>query len=86
MSIITVLLPPDKPETLTRPARVSVVRRKRGATWPQSAFPAEFLLDGAPTYAGRTFKGRTIQGLLFNLRAVQAALDDANPPARACWT
>jgi hypothetical protein len=45
----------------------------------------EFRLDGEPTYPGRTFEGRPVQGLLFNVRAVQAAFDDANPATRHYW-
>ena len=45
----------------------------------------EFLLDGKPTYLGRTFEGHRIQGLLFNVRAVQATFDDANPATRRHW-
>jgi hypothetical protein len=46
----------------------------------------EFLIDGTPTYAGRTYEGKKIQGLLFNVRAVQATFDDANPETRRHWT
>lgn len=45
----------------------------------------EFHLDGRPTYAGRTFEGKKIQGLLMNVRAVQATFDDANPATREHW-
>jgi hypothetical protein len=45
----------------------------------------EFWIDGQPTYAGRTFEGRAIQGLLFNVRAVQATFDDANPATSHHW-
>jgi hypothetical protein len=42
-------------------------------------------LDGRPTYAGRTYQGHPIEGLLFNVRAVQATFDDANPTTRRHW-
>ncbi len=45
----------------------------------------EFWIDGRPTYEGRTFQERRIQGLLFNVRAVQATFDDANPTTRDLW-
>lgn len=45
----------------------------------------QFLLDGAPTYPGREFEGHPIEGLLFNVRAVQAVFDDANPETRDRW-
>jgi len=46
----------------------------------------EFLIDGEPTYPGRTYAGHLIQGLLFNVRAVQAVFDDANAETRTHWT
>jgi hypothetical protein len=45
----------------------------------------EFTIDGQPTYAGRTYEGKKIQGLLFNARAAQAIFDDANPGTRVHW-
>src|SRR5581483_3715511 len=45
----------------------------------------EFLLNGKPTYAGRTYQGMKIEGLLMNVRAVQAIFDDLNPATRAKW-
>jgi len=45
----------------------------------------EFLLDDKPTYPGRTFDGHPAQGLLFNVRAVQATFDDANFATRHHW-
>jgi hypothetical protein len=45
----------------------------------------EFLLDGRPTYEGRYRDGHKVQGLLFNVRAVQATFDDANRETRDCW-
>jgi hypothetical protein len=38
-----------------------------------------FLIDGKPTYAGREWHGRSIEGLLMNSRMVQATFDDENP-------
>ncbi len=46
---------------------------------------AKFYIDGAPTYAGRTFRGYEIEGLLLNTRMVQATFDDLNPVTRARW-
>jgi hypothetical protein len=45
----------------------------------------QFLINGKPTYAGRAFKGRKIEGLLFNSRMVQAIFDDLNPETRNLW-
>jgi hypothetical protein len=44
-----------------------------------------FLINGVPTYQGRTWKGKKIEGLLFNSRMVQATFDDLNPKTRALW-
>ena len=45
----------------------------------------EFLIDGRPTYEGRTWGGRRVQGLLFNSRMVQGVFDDLNPETRERW-
>jgi hypothetical protein len=39
----------------------------------------EFHINGQPTYAGRSWKGHNIQGLLMNSRMVQGVFDDRNP-------
>ena len=44
-----------------------------------------FHLNGQPTYAGRTWKGLKIEGLLMNSRMVQGAFDDLNPETRFRW-
>src|SRR5262245_21936361 len=44
-----------------------------------------FYLNGKPTYAGRTWKGHKVEGLLFNSRMVQATFDDLNPATRDRW-
>ncbi|UCH36084.1 MAG: hypothetical protein JSV65_06940 [Armatimonadota bacterium] len=44
-----------------------------------------FLINGAPTYAGRVYDGMKIQGLLMNSRMVQAVFDDLNPETRGRW-
>src|SRR5204863_2690702 len=45
----------------------------------------QFLLNGKPTYAGRSYNGMRIEGLLMNVRAVQAIYDDQNPETRTKW-
>ena len=45
----------------------------------------EFHLNGEPTYKGRTWKGRNLQGLLLNLRMVQGSFDDRNPATVTNW-
>jgi hypothetical protein len=46
---------------------------------------ARFTINGAPTYAGRVYRGWPIEGLLMNVRAVQATFDDLNPETRNQW-
>jgi hypothetical protein len=45
----------------------------------------DFWLNDAPTYAGRTWAGHRIEGLLLNARMVQATFDDLNPDTRDRW-
>lgn len=45
----------------------------------------QFFINGRPTYAGRTYKGMKIEGLLMNIRSVQAIFDDLNPQTRVKW-
>ena len=45
----------------------------------------EFVVNGAPTYAGRSYDGMRVQGLLFNSRMVQGIFDDRNPETRGRW-
>ena len=45
----------------------------------------DFHINGKPTYAGRTWKGRRIEGMLFNSRMVQATFDDLNSATFAQW-
>ncbi len=45
----------------------------------------KFLINGRPTYEGRTWEGKKIEGLLFNSRMVQGIFDDLNPETRGKW-
>ena len=45
----------------------------------------EFQINGQPTYAGRTWNGHKIQGLLLNARLVQGLFDDLNTNTVARW-
>ena len=45
----------------------------------------EFVVNGAPTYVGRSYDGMSVQGLLFNSRMVQGIFDDRNPDTRGRW-
>ena len=44
-----------------------------------------FRINGKLTYAGRSYKGMKIEGLLLNSRMVQGTFDDENPETRARW-
>jgi hypothetical protein len=44
-----------------------------------------FHVNGRPTYQGRTWNGKKIEGLLLNSRMVQATFDDLNPKTVALW-
>jgi hypothetical protein len=44
-----------------------------------------FLINGRPTYEGRTWRGMRIEGLLMNSRMVQGIFDDLNPETRSTW-
>jgi hypothetical protein len=45
----------------------------------------DFLINGRPTYEGRTREGARIEGLLLNARLVQGIFDDLNPATRDRW-
>jgi hypothetical protein len=45
----------------------------------------QFFINGQVTYAGRSWKGHRIEGLLMNSRMVQATFDDLNPDTRKQW-
>src|SRR5262245_10566484 len=45
----------------------------------------KFSINGEPTYKGRTWNGKKIEGLLFNSRTVQAIFDDLNPETVLLW-
>jgi hypothetical protein len=44
-----------------------------------------FHINGEPTYKGRVFEGKTVEGLLLNSRMVQGIFDDLNPETRQLW-
>lgn len=56
-------------------------RRKTAVTIVGDAFH----INGKPTYAGRSWKGKRIEGLLLNSRMVQATFDDLNPGTVHRW-
>ncbi len=44
-----------------------------------------FVVNGEPTYKGRTWNGKKVEGLLLNSRMVQGTFDDLNPDTRGRW-
>jgi hypothetical protein len=44
-----------------------------------------FIINGEPTYKGRTWNGHKVEGLLMNSRMVQGIFDDLNPATRQRW-
>jgi hypothetical protein len=45
----------------------------------------QFYINGKPTYEGRTWQGKKIEGLLMNSRMVQGIFDDLNPETVYNW-
>ncbi|MFN7924307.1 MAG: hypothetical protein U0Q16_29665 [Bryobacteraceae bacterium] len=45
----------------------------------------QFLINGKPTYQGRTWNGNKIEGLLMNSRMIQGVFDDENPETVNRW-
>lgn len=45
----------------------------------------KFYINGKPTYEGRTWNGKPIEGLLMNSRMVQGIFDDLNPETISNW-
>jgi hypothetical protein len=45
----------------------------------------QFHINGRPTYTGRHWKGKRIEGLLLNSRMVQGIFDDRNPETTKRW-
>ncbi|MDP3072485.1 MAG: hypothetical protein Q8N18_19485 [Opitutaceae bacterium] len=58
-----------------QPARTTTVAIRGG----------DFLLNGRPTYEGRTWRGHRVEGLLMNNRVVQGTFDDLNPETVKRW-
>ncbi len=57
----------------------------RGHKTSVSIVGDSFYINGRPTYAGRTWQGHAIEGLLMNSRMVQGIFDDLNPETAAQW-
>jgi hypothetical protein len=46
---------------------------------------SKIFINGRPTYKGKTYKGSSIEGLLFNSRMAQATFDDTTEDTRHHW-
>jgi hypothetical protein len=69
-------------------AASSLLSHAAGAKPGKTAVAIEgdrFLINGKPTYPGRTYRGRRVEGLLLNVRMVQGIFDDRNPETRQKW-
>ena len=63
------------------PLRVFAQRRRTEVSIRGDAF----YINGRPTYAGRMFNGKRVEGLLMNIRVVQGIFDDLNPETASRW-
>ena len=60
-------------------------KEKRVAKTVVSIVGDAFYINGEPTFKGRTWNGRKIEGLLPNSRMVQGIFDDLNDSTRGLW-
>ncbi len=58
---------------------------KRVAKTNVSIVGDAFYINGEPTFKGRNYNGKKIEGLLPNSRMVQGIFDDLNPETRSNW-
>jgi len=61
--------------------RITTPKRQTAVTIQED----RFLIDGRPTYQGRSWRGMRIEGLLMNSRMVQGIFDDLNADTRGQW-
>lgn len=64
----------------------SVLAQENGRQTTVTIEGDQFLINGKPTYAGRTWREHKIEGLLMNARLVQGIFDDLNPETVDRWT
>ncbi|MGL4422275.1 MAG: hypothetical protein ACRCZF_16515 [Gemmataceae bacterium] len=70
--LLAIALPAGAAEPSLRKTAVSIEKDK-------------FHINGQPTYQGRTWHGKPVEGLLMNSRMVQATFDDRNADTVARW-
>src|SRR5262245_51242700 len=78
----------NRREFLAASAGLAIAGQTAGASPRRTTVTIEadrFLINGRPTYAGRTYKGMKVEGLLLNSRMVQGIFDDLNPATRGPW-
>src|SRR5579883_2109934 len=71
--------------TVAAAAATGIPAAARGGRTTIAIQQDKFLLNGRLTYAGRSWKGMKIEGLLLNSRMVQGVFDDANAETRSRW-
>src|SRR5436309_11534970 len=64
----------------TRPSEITPARKTS-----VSIVGDQFFINGKPTYAGRSWRGHKVEGLLLNSRMVQGIFDDRNPQTVKRW-
>jgi hypothetical protein len=70
---------------LFAPARFAQESRVATTQTAVSITGENFLINGRPTYEGRTWNGHNIEGLLLNARLVQGIFDDLNTESVSRW-
>jgi hypothetical protein len=78
--VASVLVCPTAAEAVAQPKPGSPPRNTTVAIEGE-----KFLINSQPTYKGRTWQGKKIEGLLLNSRMVQAIFDDLNPETVQRW-
>ena len=64
---------------------ISEAQSKKATQTVVSIKGEKFLINGQPTYKGRSWQGYPIEGLLMNSRMVQGIFDDLNPKTADQW-
>jgi hypothetical protein len=80
--LLSAVLPEINPAHSEEPVRIERIASRMTSV---SISGDEFNINGKPTYAGRTWNGWRIQGLLLNARMVQGIFDDRNPETLTNW-
>jgi len=73
------------PLAISAGSRSALASRRTRRRTRVSIVEQAFHINGRPTYAGRSWQGKKIEGLLLNSRMVQGIFDDENPETRGMW-